>query len=419
MRILIVNHRFWPASTGSERWLAAIGGRLAADGHAVTVATTDGLDDDFAVNPATRRISPPHDRHADIEIKRFALAHLPGSPFTYRAVRYGLLPLLAATPAPERWLRAMARRTAASPDLLRWLATSSDRYDLVLSANVASDGIALAAADAATRWRARLAFVPFTHLGAGPTPGSDGVGRHYTLRHQRALARRADVLLAMTEAERAYYLTAGLAEAGVHVVGAGIEDDGLLPGDADAFRVTTGVSGPIVAYLAPLHPNKGIVQVVDAVDRVLRLGQPLTLVAAGTPYPAGADRVAVLGAQHPGRVVVLRNLSESEKRDLLAAADALVMPSRTDSFGIVFLEAWAQGRPVVGSTAWGMRDVIAEGVDGLLAPFGDSTALVEALLRLLQDPALRARLGDAGRRKVLDRYRWDSVYQRVRRALGL
>ncbi len=419
MRILIVNHRFWPASTGSERWLLAIGTRLAADGHAVTVATTDGLDDDFAVNPDTRRISPVRDRHAGLEITRFALAHLPGSPFTHRLLRYGLLPLLAALPTPEGWLRALARRAAASPELLRWLATSSDRFDLVLSANVSSDGIASAAADAATRWGARFAFVPFTHLGAGRRPGSDGVGRHYTLRHQRALARRADILLAMTEAERAFHISAGLVEASVRVVGAGIEDDGLLPGDAEAFRLRTGISGPIIAYLAPLHPNKGILQVCDAVDRMLRLGQPLTLVAAGTPYRAGADRVALLGAQHPGSAVVMRNLSEPEKRDLLAAADVLVMPSRTDSFGIVYLEAWAQGRPVVGSTAWGMRDVIAEGVDGFLAPFGDSSALAETLLRLLRDPALRARLGDAGRRKVLERYRWDSVYQRVRSAIGL
>ncbi len=419
MRVLIVNHRFWPASTGSERWLLAIGSRLAADGHSVTVATTDGLDDDFAVNPHTRRIEQPRDRHAGIEIRRFALAHLPGSPLVYRLLRYGLLPLLSVAPTPASWLHGLARRTAASPDLLSWLATSRDGFDLVLSANLVSEGIASAAADAAKRWGARFAFVPFTHLGAGRAPGTDSVGRQYTLRHQRALARRADVLLAMTEAERAYYVAAGLTAASVHVVGAGIEDDGLQPGDAEAFRVSTGLSGPVVAYLAPLHPNKGILQVVEAVERVAWGGQPITLVAAGTPYPAGASRVALLGAQRPGSVVVLQGLSEPEKRGLLAAADALVMPSRTDSFGIVFLEAWAQGRPVIGSTAWGMRDVIAEGVDGLLVPFGNSAALADALLRLLRDPQLRAQLGDAGRRKVLELYRWDSVYQRVRSACGL
>lgn len=418
MQVLIVNQRFWPAATGSERWLLAIARRLAADGHRVTVATTDGLRDDFALNPHTPRVDAA-DQLDGIHIRRFAVSHLPGSPSTYLAVRYGLLPALAALPVQPARLHALSRWTPRVPGLYDWLGRSRESFDLVLCANIVTDGIVDAAASAARRWGARFALVPFTHLGAGLQPGDDMVGRQYTLRHQRDLARRADRLLVMTEAERAFYLAHGVRPAAVHVVGAGVDHEAFLPGNADRSRRALGVSGPIVTYLAPLHPHKGILQVADAMERAWARGSGLTLVAAGTSYPRGQSRLDRLKALRPQSVRVLGRLEEAEKRDLLAAADVLAMPSRTDSFGIVFLEAWAQGRPVVGSTAWGMRDVIDEGSDGFLVPFGDGPALAEVLVRLSQDPGLCDRLGEQGSRKVRSHYLWDHVYERVCAACSL
>lgn len=418
MQVLIVNQRFWPAATGSERWLLAIARRLAADGHRVTVATTDGLRDDFALNPHTPRVDAA-DQLDGIQIRRFAVSHLPGSPSTYLALRYGLLPTLAALPIQPARLHALSRWTPHVPGLYAWLGRARESFDLVLCANIVTDGIVDAAASAARRWGARFALVPFTHLGAGRQPGDDMVGRQYTLRHQRDLARRADRLLVMTEAERAFYLAHGVRPEAVHVVGAGVDHEAFLPGNADRSRRALGVSGPIVAYLAPLHPHKGILQVADAMERAWAHGSGLTLVAAGTPYPRGQSRLDRLKALRPQSVRVLGRLEEAEKRDLLAAADVLAMPSRTDSFGIVFLEAWAQGRPVVGSTAWGMSDVIEEGSDGFLVPFGDGPALAEVLVRLSQDPGLCDRLGEQGSRKTRLHYLWDHVYERVCAACSL
>lgn len=116
------------------------------------------------------------------------------------------------------------------------------------------------------------------------------------------------------------------------------------------------------------------------------------------------------------RVRVLGVVSEQEKHDLLAAADLLAMPSRTDSFGIVYLEAWLAGKPVIGARVWAMDEVIADGVDGLLVPFGDPAATAKAIAGLLADPTRRAQMGAAGRAKVLARYTWDHAYAQVRDA---
>ena len=114
-----------------------------------------------------------------------------------------------------------------------------------------------------------------------------------------------------------------------------------------------------------------------------------------------------------GRVRVLGVVDEAEKQDLLAAASLFAMPSRTDSFGIAYLEAWLAGLPVIGARAWTMDDVIADGVDGLLGPYNDPAALADAIAALLADPARRAAMGAAGRAKTLARYTWDNAYHSV------
>ncbi|MBL8094383.1 MAG: glycosyltransferase family 4 protein [Anaerolineales bacterium] len=413
MRILIVNQRFWPAATGSERWLLAMAQRFAADGHDVSVATTDGLEADFAANPRARRATPEREQVDGISIRRFALAHLPGSPLTFALWRYWLFPSLAALRLPPTWLAVLARWAPGAPKLFNWLDHTSERFDLVLAANVLADGLAYAAGRLARRCGARFVLTPFTHLGAGAVPGSDDVGRHYTLRHQRALVVSADRVLAMTATEQRFYLSAGASAEAVHVVGAGIDIESIRPGDAARFRARAGLSGPIVVFLAPLHRDKGFPQVVEAVERCRRAGVAVTLVAVGPEYPTSRARLRALQAEQPDAVRVIPTLTETEKRDLLAAADLLAMPSRTDSFGIVFLEAWAQGKPVLGSTAWGMGDVITEGVDGLQVPFGDAAATTIALQRLLTDATLQQRLGAAGRARTLAEHTWDQVYARV------
>jgi glycosyltransferase involved in cell wall biosynthesis len=103
-----------------------------------------------------------------------------------------------------------------------------------------------------------------------------------------------------------------------------------------------------------------------------------------------------------------------QRAEFFAALDVFAMPSRADSFGIVFLEAWANGLPVVGANAGGVAEVIAEGHDGRLVPFGDTDALRDVLESLVEDPASRREMGDRGREKVARGYSWDDRYRTIR-----
>jgi glycosyltransferase involved in cell wall biosynthesis len=114
------------------------------------------------------------------------------------------------------------------------------------------------------------------------------------------------------------------------------------------------------------------------------------------------------------RLKVLGPIDDAEKRDMLAAADVFAMPSRTDSFGIVYLEAWLYQRPVIAARTWGVSDVVRDGEDGLLVSFGDVPALAQALSGLLEHPEERATLGAHGEQKVYREYTWDQRYAPVR-----
>ena len=92
---------------------------------------------------------------------------------------------------------------------------------------------------------------------------------------------------------------------------------------------------------------------------------------------------------HKDRVTRLGRISDDEKRDFFAGLDVFALPSRSDSFGLVLLEAWANGLPNLAYRAGGIADVIRHGEDGLLTRCGDIAGLAAALEGMLSRPALR------------------------------
>ena len=103
---------------------------------------------------------------------------------------------------------------------------------------------------------------------------------------------------------------------------------------------------------------------------------------------------------------------------LYAACDIFALPNRNDhgdieGFGIVFMEAAASCRPTIGGNTGGVPEAVKEGETGLLVSGTDSAELVEVVRRLAGSPELRARLGAAGRKRVLREFTWDHAAARL------
>jgi len=94
-------------------------------------------------------------------------------------------------------------------------------------------------------------------------------------------------------------------------------------------------------------------------------------------------------------------------------ASVFVMPSYYETFGISVIEAMAFGLPVVATNVGGLPEVVQDGVTGILVPSKDPNALADAIVRLLRDPDLRKRLGNAGRERVLSEFRTDRIVEQT------
>lgn len=200
---------------------------------------------------------------------------------------------------------------------------------------------------------------------------------------------------------------------GLEIWSRGIDASVFRPGpDRDAFLAEAGIPSSrfVVLCAGRLAPEKQPELAVEAVSRFAasRIGAELVLAGEG---PC-ADALRLLAAKRGVRARFLGAIPQPELRRWMAAADAMLFPSPTETFGNVVLEAMACGLPVVGAAAGAVPDTVRDGETGLLCPAGDADAFAGALMRLAADADLRARLSAAGLAAAASRS-WDDVFGRL------
>ncbi|HYI15507.1 MAG TPA: glycosyltransferase family 4 protein, partial [Thermomicrobiales bacterium] len=288
--------------------------------------------------------------------------------------------------------------------------------DVVMGTNIGLEGLAITGLRSARRVGSAFVLMPFIHLGRD----SDPVARRYvSMPHQRKLLQSADAVVAMTHIESSYLASNGVDPARIVIAGAGMTPEDVAGGDGAAFRARRGLDGPIVAALGALAPDKGTRELVQAVARLNRSGRPVNLALAGPSLSTFERWYTALDAGQRLGTRLLGVISPEEKRDLFDAADIVALPSRTESFGIVFVEAWANGKPVIAADAGAVPELVRDGENGLLVPFGDVAAIARAIERLLDDSSLARALGERGYQLAMGEYTWAAVHERVKSAFEI
>ena len=230
----------------------------------------------------------------------------------------------------------------------------------------------------------------------------------------RELSPHIDRLIVPSRAIAAKVAAEGRSPGEMSVIPNGIPLERFTDAGAASVRHHLGI-GPdeaLVGVVARLEPEKGHRYLVAAVPLVLREcpGVRFAIVGDGSLATELEDSIAALPGRAAERVVL------TGRRDdvvaVTAALDVAVLPSLREAQGISLLEAMALGKPVVASAVGGIPEVVAHGREGLLVPPADPARLADAIVTLVRDASLRARLGEAGRRKVAEQY---SVQASVRR----
>jgi phosphatidylinositol alpha-1,6-mannosyltransferase len=213
------------------------------------------------------------------------------------------------------------------------------------------------------------------------------------------------------------------------IVPPGVDLERFHPLDAAARRrarerFRLSVDGPVVIGTSRLVPRKGFDVLIEAAARLVVARPELQVAIAG----AGRDhgRLERLAARRRAPVRFLGRVADDVLADLYGCADVFAMMCRNrwggleqEGFGIVFLEAAACGVPQLAGRSGGADEAVIDGETGLVVTRPDEPREVAgALARLLDDPDLRARLGDAARRRAESEFSYDALARRLRSALA-
>ncbi|WP_456365920.1 glycosyltransferase family 4 protein [Thermococcus sp.] len=193
----------------------------------------------------------------------------------------------------------------------------------------------------------------------------------------------------------------------VEVIPNGIDTSFFHNGwDKEAVKDELGLSGKIILYVGRIEPRKGLSFLISAMKDV---NGTLLIAGKGSTMPLLRERVRLLGLRD--KVRFLGNVDYSELPKLYGASDVFVLPSLSEAFGIVLLEAMASGVPVVGTSVGGIPEII-DGC-GVVVPPGSSKAIARAVNLLLTDERLSKRLGTLGRKRAERLYDWSMIARKV------
>jgi glycosyltransferase involved in cell wall biosynthesis len=218
------------------------------------------------------------------------------------------------------------------------------------------------------------------------------------------LNRRGSAALVQNGDDRAAITAIGVDADRVFLVpGSGVDVDVLAPLPEPDGMVT-------VAFVGRLLEDKGLRSLIAAHDLLTQRGVPVRLLIAGQGDPANPASIPdaeIASWKRKPNIQVLGHVTDIGT--VWADAHIAVLPSRREGLPKSLLEAAACGRPIVATDVPGCREITRAGVNGLLVPPDDPVALADAIGQLVRDPALRRRLGEAGRRLVMEEFSSDRI----------
>ncbi len=398
LRVAHVTPRYVPAPlTGSERYIDAMTKYLAAVGHSVDVITSFAVDWKSTMSIRGRKTLGSISVNNKLRVYRVAI-HYELKELSRILYKLSNVNSVSAPAVLRNYFRLM-RLGPCMPGVYYKLIKGD--YDIINTTPYPFSYnwyVYMASKKTGTP----LVLTPFFHYHI----------REYYNPLLVLMLREADAVIAFTEFEA--NLLRRLGAKRIHMSAMGlwmsewrdVRGDGVLEElglDKDYFVV-------IIPHRLPL---KGSCQVLKASILLKRYGVKVAAVSFGQFTYREYEWWASVARKFGVKVVDLGYVSEEFKRKLLASADVLAQPSIADAYGLVYLEAWAVGRPVVAARTKAMMSIVKDGVDGFLVRFNDHRELADKLLLLARNPDVAIEMGRKGREKVLRNNDWAVIGRKL------
>jgi glycosyltransferase involved in cell wall biosynthesis len=417
MRLAHFIQRYPPALGGSETYFARLSRYCAEHGDQVTVFTTNALQLEAFWSPHGKCVESGTSLEGGdktVEVRRYPLWRMTGR-------RWLLKPLSLI---PHRlWQCLTLPCNPIAWGMWHDAGNSSCTFDVVHASAFPYAWPIACARRLARRLKLPFVVTPFLHLG-NPDDPRDRTRRNYTTSAMRWLLQEADAIFVQTPSERDMVLSLDLAPEKVILQGLGVDPTECTGGERSRARQRWQLPEDVVVigHLANNSWEKGTNDLIAALEPLWNRSLPIYLLLAGPRMPNFERFWGSFVRRCPEiarrSIRLLGPLSEADKRDFFAYIDIFALPSRSDSFGLVLLEAWANGVPNVAYRAGGVADVIRHEQDGLLVSCGDIAGLTDAIAALYSKRDWSTQLGMAGNQRLATEFCWEEKLALVRRTYG-
>jgi len=174
----------------------------------------------------------------------------------------------------------------------------------------------------------------------------------------------------------------------------------------------------LILFCGNKNYEKGAISILKSIPHILKKIKKVNFIFIGPSTTAYNHELKKIQKTTNIKIINLTpdNLTgyyDKKKLTAFKEADLYLMPSRSDAFGISFLEAWAAGKPVIGARIGATPEVIRENIDGFLVEFDNPEDIAQKVVKLLKNKRLRKRLGSAGQLKVSQNYTWDIIAKKT------
>ncbi|HVX48614.1 MAG TPA: glycosyltransferase family 4 protein [Chitinophagaceae bacterium] len=402
MKILHVTQNYYPSLGGSQHTIKKISEFLTEHySDKVTVITTNSY---FGPHRYQfKKISPSEEVINHVKVKRFGFLRLHKKFVKSLGRLYGII---FRKPLPTYFTGI--QYGPVSPALKK--AVENEPCDVICASSVH-----YLFADYPL-WRKKTSSPkPFVLYGALHLHNND-ISKSYKKRIDAA-----DYYIANTGYEKKYLVTHGIEEDKIKVIGTATDildkADFSVSDEQLKSNYNIPANNKVISFIGRQEISKGIPTLLKAFSLITKKQECLTLVIAGAAGTYSTELEYIVAGNT--NILVVTNITDLQKTEILRMSDVLVLPSVEESFGVVFIEAWAFKKPVIGANINAIASLITNNTDGLLFLPGNAQDLAEKIEYLLANKALMHELGNNGYQKFLSNYTWDIVAGRYREVYEL
>ena len=229
----------------------------------------------------------------------------------------------------------------------------------------------------------------------------------------KKMLRESSTVIAVTNKEKEKIIEFGVSESKIQVIPLGIDYKIYERIEGNSFRSKKGLLEDLFVILIP-RKSKGK-GTFDTLKAIVNLSQKYNKIGLILLDKTNPNDEGILGAyihtltKNGVKVIDLGFITGQDLVSAYQASDVIVEPTSVDSFGIVFLEAWACGKPVIAADCGPISEIVHDNFNGLLVEFGDSEGLEKSLSSLIDDYKLKKRLGENGKLDVIRKYSIDNM----------